>query len=322
MALLGASQAFARHDAKPHRLSVQTIPAIKGVTVKIDDKEKATGRRDLAVLKHDGSARLKRRLRVKPAQPTVDVRTRFARWYGNPNRRNVTELITALDVDYEIGFGFVDREGHAIDSSEISLLVLRSSVGKIIELDGEALLERHWLHGTRVVSRREGPVAKPILYSVERVVVNGSNVVNRAQQRFVPQDTRNLEISLLYFTATFRATDALFGHATGSGILLERPDGVVEEYAFDRNGELVLPRLPRGEYVVRVVGPGPAFERPVTLTRDQDVQLEVLSWLDLGLAAVVMCLVVLGLLVMGRPHLVRWRRRTQPGQRLRADEGG
>ena len=317
MSLLGAGEALASHHGEPHRLVIQTIPALKGVPVALDGVKKKSGRRGLAILEHDGKGPLKKRLNVKRARPAPDIRTRFARWYGDPNRQNVKKLTAALDVDYKVGFTFVDRQGNAIDPDDISLMVLRSSVGDQIELDREALTKRHWLHGTRVVSRREGPFAKEILYSVERVVVNGSSVVNRAQQRFTPQNTRDFEVSLLYFTATFRATDALFGHSTGTGILLERPDGIVEEYSFDANGELVLPGLPRGDYVVQVVGPGPIFDRPVTLTRDQEVSLDVLSWLDLTVAALVLGLAVAGLLVIGRPHLARRRKRAQSASQAR-----
>ncbi len=303
--LAAATEARASHQGTPHKLVVRTIPAFKGVPVKLNKKKKNTGRRGLAILTHSGDKKLKKRLTVADAQPAEHVRSRFARWYGDPNRQNVSKLTAALDVDYLVGFNFIDRDGEPIDAAEISRMVLRSSVGNILEFEGEALQSQHWLHGTRVVSRREGPFAKEILYSVEQVIVNGSNVVNRAQQRFVPEEARDFAITLLYFTATFTATDALFGHTTGSGIRLERPDGVVEEHAFNDGGTLVLAGLPRGEYIVSVIGPGPAFERPVTVTRDQDVELDVLSWLDLGITALVLAIAVIGLLLIGRPHLLR-----------------
>ena len=288
--LAAATEARASHQGTPHKLVVRTIPTFKGVPVKLNKKKKNTGRRGLAILTHSSDKKLKKRLTVADAQPAEHVRSRFARWYGDPNRQNVSKLTAALDVDYLVGFNFIDRDGEPIDAAEISRMVLRSSVGNILEFEGEALQSQHWLHGTRVVSRREGPFAKEILYSVEQVIVNGSNVVNRAQQRFVPEEARDFAITLLYFTATFTATDALFGHTTGSGIRLERPDGVVEEHAFNDGGTLVLAGLPRGEYIVSVIGPGPAFERPVTVTRDQDVELDVLSWLDLGITALVLAI--------------------------------
>ena len=310
LSLVGASEALASHEGKRHRLVVKTIPALKGVPVKLDKKGKKTGRRGLAILSHPGTKLNNKRLRVKKAELAPGVRTRFGRWYGNPNRRNVKHLTAALNVDYEVGFSFVDGDdGNTVDASDITEMVVRSSIGQILEFDSEALTQRHWLHGTRVVSRREGPFAKAILYSIERVVVNGSNVVNRAQQRFSLEETRDIEVTLLYFTATFRATDALFGNKTGSGIRLQRPDGVVEHHAFDQEGELVLAGLPRGEYFVEVIGPGPSFERPITLTRDQDVELDVLSWLDIGVTGTISVLAVIGLIVIGRPHLARLGRR-------------
>jgi hypothetical protein len=129
--------------------------------------------------------------------------------------------------------------------------------------------------------------------------------VNRNQQSFVPARTQKMRIELLLYPAHFSARDALLDFPLGSRVRLEYPNGRVERHAFGDNAELTLRSLPRGEYVVSVEGPGITFERPVALSREQTVELEVLSYLDIGLSLGVLASIALGLVLVGRPHLVR-----------------
>ena len=58
-------------------------------------------------------------------------------------------------------------------------------------------------------------------YAAERVLVAGSNVVNRGQQRF-PAQTRVIELRLLLFQVRVTVRDALLGFPIGSAIRLHR----------------------------------------------------------------------------------------------------
>ena len=66
-------------------------------------------------------------------------------------------------------------------------------------------------------------------------------------------------------------------------------------------GELFNEQNPN--VAVTVDGPGFSFSRPVRLSRNQEVELEVLSYLDIGLALFVGLAFVIGLPLIRRPDL-------------------
>jgi hypothetical protein len=173
--------------------------------------------------------------------------------------------------------------------------------------------EPKWLPGGRAVRRSTGLEETKILYSVDTVTVRGSNVVNSKQQRFYPSESRDWQIQLSLYAARFTARDALFRFPIGSGIQLEYPDGHTEQVPFESSGETTVTSLPRGTYHVKVDGPGLSFSRPIVLSRDQELQLEVISYYDMAAVSVLLTSIVLGLLFIGRPHLL-FGRRGQPSQ--------
>ena len=136
-----------------------------------------------------------------------------------------------------------------------------------------------------------------------RVVVDGSSVVNRGQQRFFPARDPEPRIELLFFSARLRSRDALFGFPLGSALKIEYPNGRTEQIKFKDGSELTLPSLPRGRYEVDTVGPGISFSRPLDLSRDQDLKLQVISWFDVVAVLLLAALVLLCLLLIGRPQL-------------------
>ena len=178
---------------------------------------------------------------------------------------------------------------------------MTSTNGGSERLDSE---EPRWLQGSRVVRRWDGLEEIEVLHSVESVTVGGSNVVNRGEQRFLLSKDREWQIQLLLYSAQFSVRDALFRFPVGSAIHLEYPDGRSERLPLESGGELMLESLPRGEYHVSVDGPGISFSRPVALSRDQEVRLELISYLDIAVVFLLVASVALGLLFMGRPRLL------------------
>jgi hypothetical protein len=73
---------------------------------------------------------------------------------------------------------------------------------------------------------------------------------------------------------------------------------------FGPNAELSIRSLVRGIYRVNVSGaPGISPISPIALSRDQDVQLLVISYLDLAIGAVLAAALGFGLIFIGRPKL-------------------
>jgi hypothetical protein len=295
--------AMAQEKTKP--VLVDTVPPVEGVRIELDGDTQTTdseGRAAFEVTERRGVAGRMVVLDSEVVDEAAGRRFRLNRLSGQG------ELITiGFDVDGQVSFSFQTVGGTPIEPGELTSVHLKSSVGE--RLDDIELDRPVWLQATRIQSTRNGPVSSDIIWSVERVMVGNSNVVNRGEVRFTPLDVPEVEVDLLFFSARFRVRDSFTGSPTGKAIHLTDPEGVTTRYEVDENGEVLVSNLPRGDYRVAVEGPGLRIERPVSLSRDQDEVLKLLTWLDLGMVALV------GLLFVATPLAIGIRRRRR---RLRA----
>ena len=304
VALVTTAPAWGRSTAgAPTVLEVQTVPPVAGMMFTLDGQRFASRGDGIARITYTGSTPLRARLGSVETVTRPGVRASLGRWYGDLDRPGQKRLVAALNVYYAVEFSFENLRGELVDLSRVESLTLKSSHGVVHQVQGKAVREPQWLQGVRVISTREGPQEKDILQSIERVGVDGTNVVNRSQQRFYPHRQRHFGATLLLYSARFAARDALFGFPIGSGVRLRHPDGKWTYHPFHSSAELTVNGLARGEYWVEVKAPGLSFLRPVTLSRNQHVPLEVLSYLDVALVLGVLAATALGLLYIGRPHL-------------------
>lgn len=283
-------------------LRVRTIPARQGITFELDGKTFRTDTRGVARIEVDRwSTDLRRRIVVHDADYGTSKLT-FTGWreWLSPHSRDVYAAFALWE---PVLISFTDMHGQPLDNSLVDSLVIKSSTGVIYTLDGEDLDEPVLLT-SRVITTPSGVNVKPITYIVDQVLIDGANVVNRAQQRTTFEADTTWTISVLMYQVRFEAVDALFGHAIGDEVAIEAPDGSVRRLPINEDGSVYIPRLPRGDYIVSVVGGGYSPPRPIRISRDQVVQLEVISHLDAALAIGTASCVAIGLVIAGRPFLV------------------
>jgi len=304
----------------PAVLEVQTMPPLPGVRFSIAPTDVATSSPEAAssarsfVSGDDGIGRIGieqgiYQLEVLPWEGSeATIRAEFSRWSDDvfsPSRevkvKSDVQLQAGFEVSYLVSLRFVDLAERPLDWEDATSVTLTSSMGGHETFVNS---EPKWLKGGRVVRRFAGLEETKLLYSVDGVTVGGSNVVNSKQQRFYPSESQEWDIRLSLYSARFTARDALFRFPIGSGIRLQYPDGHSERFGFESAGELTLESLPRGTYRVKVDGPGMSFSRPVTLSRDQELELEVISYLDVAVVFFLLASLGLGLLFIGRPHLL------------------
>ncbi len=251
------------------------------------------------------------RSRIKLLDSDLDPKTsvKFDRWYGVfPG----TKVAATLKVNNLVNFSFVDLDGKAIDPKRISSVKFKSSHGVIHSLQTEDLSSPQWFQSSRVVPSQEGLLNKELYYTLDSVIIDGANVVNRSQQRFMPSETTAWNIQLLFYPANVRAHDALFGFPIGSAVRLEFPDGEIRRLPLDANAQATT-LLPRGVYRVSVEGAGISPTSPLAMTRSQEVTLQVVSYLDLVVIVLGLALLAFSLLFAGRPGLIPfYGRRLQP----------
>ena len=273
--------------------TIQTVPAVPGMRFAVDGhrfKADGHGRAHLP-------AGARGSLRALDTEIARGVRARFDRWYQG--RR-----IAAINLYHRVRARFVDQSGSRVDPRAVASVTLRGSDGGRHVLTPARSL---WLQGNRVVPESEGRRSIALRYAAEKVLVAGSNVVHRGQQRFTPAANPTIQLRLLLFAVRVTVRDALLGFPIGSHIRLRYPNGRERREPLGRSADLTVKSLPRGSYRVSVDALGISSSRPVALSRDQEVDLRVISWLDFAVVLLGLASIALALLFIRWPAPVRRR---------------
>jgi hypothetical protein len=304
---LGATSSPSSPANQGNSLTIVTVPPLPGVRFAVGDQVIETGRDGTASVGLSGPGEYPLRI-VDEAVRHGAVRSRFSRWGDNsftPSRAVDVHGAKRLEVGFQqsvlVGFQFVDRANHAVDSARVSKLSLASTIGTRQTFEPS---RPRWLIAGRVTRRFRGLEQTRIQYAVEKAVVDGSNVVNRAQQRFYPLRQRTVALRLLLYSARLSAHDFLFGFPIGRRVDLVYPNGhrVVRNF---KGGKLLLRDLPRGTYGIRVQAGGYSPLVSLALSKDQKLKLKVVSYLDLFVVAVVALTAAALLVLLPRPALRR-----------------
>jgi phospholipase C len=270
--------------------TIQTVPAAPGMRFALDDHrfeaDRAGRATPPAAFRRAGAS-----LRALDTEIAPGVRARFDRWYSG--RR-----IAALKLYHHVRVSFVDLDANPVAPSAVTSVTLQGSDGSRHVLVGA---RRVWLPGNRVVPESQGRTSTRLYYSADKVLVAGANVVHRGQQRFFPAASPKMQLRLLLFAVRVTVRDALLGFPIGSSVHLKYPNGGEQREALGPGADLTLTSLPRGDYRVSVEALGISSSRPIALSRDQEVNLLVISWLDVAVVLLALASLALALLFVRRP---------------------
>ena len=306
---LGSSKATADLVITPALIEVHTTPALPNIRFALDDQIFSSD--DYGVARIEVGKAGKYHLELLPLETnSPDIQMAFGRWsddYFVPSREIEVPLKkpleVGLEVSYQVAQTFIDLDGKPVPPSRVTSITLKGSNGSTFTFEDNL---PHWLPAGRVIRLNNGLEETKILYSVISVLIDGSNVVSQAQQRFYADPNDVWPVKLLLYAASFTAHDALFRFPIGTGIHVEYPDGDLQTFGFNSNQEHTLTGLARGIYRVTVTGAkGYAPATPIALSRNQAVDLMVFSYIDLSVLLSIGVILALGLLFFGRPHLLR-----------------
>jgi hypothetical protein len=293
---------------RPAELKIVTIPALANVPFQLDGTQFTTDEEGVARLEVAKTGDYQLEVLLEPdTEIAPDTRVTFDRWKDEfqPQRTVTIDgdvlMEAGFTVSHPVSQTFVDLNNEPVDMSRIESLTMKGSDGSSFTFeDGQ----ERWLRGGRIARRQAGLEETQIQYSIESVLLNGSNTVNQFQQRFFVEPHSVWTIQLLLYYADFSAADALFGSPIGTGIKVEYPDGHTEILEFGESNTITIGPVPRGEYRIQVVGAsGVAPVTPLALSRNQELDLKVLSNLNIALGAGLGFVGVFGLLLYGRPYL-------------------
>ena len=289
----------------PLVVNVQTVPATPGIILALDGvtgtPSDATG---VAVL---GVARAGIHiLEVRMPAAAPSTRFSFSRWSDNsytPSRPirivNDTALAVGLRVAYLTPIQFVDLDGHSLDQTRVSHVVISGPNAESQEL--QYPFAPIWLQ-TPVPAKHTGEnglhiTAAPYSLSIARY--DGLNVASAGQIRYSPTAGGTWSIPLLLFTLRMDASDAMFGMPLYEPVRLIGPSGRVQVVKLDRHGTVTLV-LARGNYAAQVQAAGIAPVAAIALSRSQGVTLPVITPLDLSVLAAACLVVIAAVFVTGR----------------------
>ncbi len=289
-------------------IELHTSPTLEGVRVMVSGKVYATDKDGIVRIPVDTPGNY--HVEVLPfGSPNAAVQADFDSWSDGTSTPFHDVMVPSSSGPIQVGFQlsyqvrqtFIDLQGRPVDPKRISAMTFKRNDGVIYDFNNG---DPRWLGSNYLVRRLDGLEQSPFQYSLLSVIVNGTNVVSEQQQRFYVHPNDNWTIQLLLFSANLKSHDMMFGFPLGSSVKLEYPDRMTENIRLDGKGEGVVHSLPRGAYKVSVnTNFGIAPVSSLTMSRDQDVDLKVISYLDLLTVLLVGLALGPGLLYLGQPKL-------------------
>lgn len=294
---------------QPAKVAIYTVPPLSGVSFKLNNKVYTSDENGVVNLVVGTSGVFS--LEVLPIEEDhlpADSQVQFARWNDNvfTTKRTVyfprsRKLEAGFLINYQMNQKFYDTTGNLIDPKRVSSIVI-GGIGNTYTFDKAGPV---WLPSNRLTRRiSEHLESQEIVYYFRNVVIDGANVINRSEQRFHIQPNDTWPIQVLLYSARFTARDAMFHFPIGRGIELTYPDGHKEKFMFNSaDRQIAIPSLARGSYSAKIIGVGgSAPPTPIYLSRDQDVELLMLSYLDIGLIIGIPLAIALAFFFIGRPY--------------------
>jgi hypothetical protein len=308
--LLAAAATNFSLDILPATIRVQTVPAIAGIPFQMDGKKFVSGQDGIASVQIDQVGDYQLEVLLDQYSSSLQ-RIGFGRWTEETYQTsrmvkvpNNSIVQVGLNVYHKVSFKFVDLSNYPIDPSRISSITIRSVQGDFFTLKPG---DTPWLPAIRTARRQTGLEETNLLYSIDSVTIDGSNVVNSAQQRFFAKADDTWEISTLLYSMHITAKDAMLRTPVGTSVNIVFPNGQINNYPLDSSGALDLHALARGIYHVNLVGvQGLGTSSPVALSRNQVVNLKIVTRMDMILFMATSGGFALGLVIYGRPWLLQF----------------
>ncbi|MEP6980581.1 MAG: hypothetical protein ABJA16_07440, partial [Nakamurella sp.] len=262
-------------------VTVFTVPVMAGVPVTFNGETKSTDSTGTAKFidsLEPQSGSLAARVSSAAFNSTIDgapVQVKPARFVNEGKQR----VLLALNIYWNITLAFVNgTDQQPIPDDRISTITLKNSIGEEIDVPPGGSI---WVQGSRVVPLQGEFVDKKLTLTVQKVTYQGTNVVNSGQQSFLPSEVQSFSANLLFFSVDIQVGDGLFGFAAGDSIDLVFPDSHVENFALNDSGSVLIPSLPRGTYELTAVGGGLKLVQPLAVSRNQEIEVKLYTWLDI-----------------------------------------
>jgi hypothetical protein len=297
-------------------MTLKTVPALAGVRFTVDGHQLVTGAGGMTTYTAEHDFAGHRLTVLSSSVTTADKRYEFYRWAGqrDPNQafsRTVSGLpmrsnyvvTAAFTVQHQVMPRVVRQDGTALDPADVQSIVARSDNGSMVNLP---LTSPTWLDATRPAFHHSIMSAEPVTYSLQTVMVRGTNVVDAGRQTFTPTTTVNPTFTTQFYDLVITGHDAIFKSKLGTSATVTFPDGGKQTVRLNADHTATLADLPRGNYKVTLdAGRAVVGVQQFGLSKDKTADLIVISALDLVILVGLLLIIAVALLVIGRQY---WRR--------------
>ena len=305
---LEGSSAAAVIKLLPLQLTLQTLPALPGVSFQVDGTTLVTNSEGKveAPVQQAGQHTLS----VAPSDMGPEVQASFERWSdGELAQSRSLRLLSDLTLyaafggDYLTHFTFLDADGNPVDPAKVKDVVLAGPEGTTVPLAPP--YQPFWLHVPAPSRAVLQGITPPDRYSVVSARYGGVDVVKRGDATYMPGKSSEWRIKLRVYTLRVFTRQPVIGAGPPTIVSVSREQGSVESALASTSGEAQLRGLPTGSYVIRTKNNRLAATVVVTLSHSQDVVVPVMSWLEA--AASILLFVVVGTALVAARR--RWRNR-------------
>jgi hypothetical protein len=310
-----ASPARASVRPWPITITIRTVPSLPGVRFAFDGTPIVTGPQGSTSVteQHNFTAHS---LKLAETQLSASGRRyTFVRWAGQrdpdqafrptvqglPMRANYT-VTASFAVMCPVSPRLAQQDGAALAAARVAQITLRNNLGQPAALRPSGTT---WLPCSWPVYRGSLLSSTDLQYSVQSMLVSGTNTVHAGVERFRPSRTPNPKLTGYFYTLAITAHDAIFGGVVGSYALLTMPDRTVRRVPLGPRHVATVSNLPQGDYQVQIKARGASVPaQTFRLSKDQTANLAAVTRNDI---AVVCGALLAGL--TGIPLLSRTRRR-------------
>ncbi len=267
---------------------VQTVPSLAGVAVQFDGLSTVTGPAGQATFSAVPLKDAATRVGVKTQVVSGGLRVSLYRVVIDPNHPSFQRrLLLELTEDKRVSISVVTPDGRRVDPSGITGLSMTDNLGRTLTLAGSQVAGPVWMEALVPALGKDGIYGRLVTYTLQSVMVRGSNVVNQGRLRLVPFSASTWVIHGLFFDLSIHATDALAGSPAGTSVKLVFPDQSERTLTMGSAHAARFVDIPRGQYTVVVQGGVMNLRSPLRLSRDQELSEKVVTTGDAALLLLV-----------------------------------
>jgi hypothetical protein len=294
----------------PLHLTVYALPAIAGVSISVDGQVHVTDSTGAVHLDIASAGYHTFGASNTSTDPTVKLR--FVHWSTGSSAPSIRYHLLADEsvyASFAVAFlthvKIVDADGNSLENPNLGAVTATGPRGAYLQLwpsNGDQWLEIPPPSRTSLVG-----TPNDWHYSISSAFYQGLSVANRGDSSFVPGPGKSWVIRLRLYTLNVHVRNPVLG-SPHTSVLVISSNGIGRTAALDSKGNVRLVDLPRGDYTVKLVGPGYSLTVVTTMTRSQSIEVPAASPQEFFLGYWVIGLLVLLFVLLVRRRWLAQRR--------------